>query len=116
VGTVNLIKDETMISAKVFLLPKAEIQRLQGIIDMTNELCPPIWDTVEAVTWNFGGGWEIDINICNAEPSPYVDAVLFHGGSEVYAWEICDDIVGEWHVILNEFERAFKFEIRSEEE
>ena len=101
-----------MIFTEIVELPKDEVVRFKGIIDMTNELCPPIWDTVEAVSVDFGYGWEIDINICNGEPSPYVDAVLFHDGCEVYTWEITDSVLGEWQVVLGgDINRAFRLEI-----
>ena len=73
-------------------------------------------ETIEVATVAFGDLWEMDVNICHGEPTPFVDAVLFHDGSEVYAWDISEEITGEWQVVIGEENRAFKLEIRAEED
>lgn len=92
-------------------LPRADIERFQSIIDGTSPW-PSDNDTIEVLTVDFGYGWEIDINIVNGEPTPFVDVMLFHDGSEVYAWEISERVTGEWAVVLGEdINRAFRLQV-----
>lgn len=107
-----------MIFTETRELPLADIQRFNGILDGTIKwpsTWPDRYETIEVLSVNFGDGWEIDINICFGEPTPYVDAVLFENGCEVYAWEIAEDIVGEWQVVLDgTINKAFRLEIAVE--
>lgn len=108
-----------MIFTEIRELPLADIQRYHSIIDGTTKWpssWPDRYETIEVLSVDFGGGWEMDINICHGEPTPYVDAVLFHDGCEVYAWEISETLVGEWQVVLgDDINRAFRLDIRAEE-
>jgi len=44
-------------------------------------------EVLHTASTDFGSGWEADIKIVNSEDGPYVDAVLFHNGSEVMCLE-----------------------------
>ena len=118
-----------MIYTEIVLLPKDELKRFQDLLDGTVE-----WshgsdaleisdkidyvdsDIIHAVGVAFGDLWEMDVNIVNGKDKPFIDAVLFHDGCECYAWDISDNIVGEWQVVLgDDIGRAFKLEVRAEE-
>lgn len=108
-----------MIFTETRELPEADIKYFQSILDGETP-----WPTdrpyddemITAVTVDFGYGWEIDVNIVKGEPTPYVDAILFHDGHEVYTWEISETLVGEWQVVLGaDLNRAFRLEIWPEE-
>lgn len=107
-----------MIFTEIRELPLADIQHFQSILDgetpwPTDRLYDD--EMITAVTVNFGDGWEIDVNIVKGEPTPYVDAILFHDGHEVYTWEIAEDITGEWSVVLDgTINKAFRLEIAVE--
>ncbi len=109
-----------MIYTETVLLPKDEIVRLQGILDKTlpwPAVYPDRYETFTAVSVSFGDDWEMDVNICACEEKPYVDVTLYQSGCEVYGWDISDLIMGEWQVVLgDDIGRAFKLEIRQEEE
>lgn len=93
-------------------LPKADIERFQSIIDGTTEWPSADRDVIDVLSVDFGYGWEVDINICRGIPTPYVDAILFHEGHEVYLWEISECVTGEWAVVLGEdINRAFRLQV-----
>ena len=107
-----------MIFIEIRELPQADIRRYHSILDGTRPwpVTPDRDEVILVLSVDFGYGWEMDVNICKGEPTPYVDVVLFHDGCEVYSWEICDELVGEWQVVLGaDLNRAFRLEIRPEE-
>lgn len=107
-----------MIYTKIVELPLADIKRLQSIIDGTIPFPDqrPHGDEIMCVSsFDFGDGWEIDINIVKGQPTPYLDAILYHHGCEVYGWDISEEIMGEWTVVLGgELDVAFRYEIAPE--
>ncbi len=109
-----------MIFTETVLLSAEDIKRYNGILDGTvawPDDLPEHTETILAASVHFGDLWEMDVSICPGEPTPFVDAVLFHDGCECYAWDISEVIHGEWQVVLgDDIGRAFKLEIRAEED
>lgn len=107
-----------MIFTETVEMSLEDIKRYDGIINGTiawPSTWPDRYETISVLTVNFGDGWEADVNICSGDPTPYVDAILFHDGCEVYLWEITENIVGEWQCVLGgDINRAFRFEIAAE--
>ena len=52
-------------------------------------------NTIQTYTASFNGGVEADIKVCDGNP-PFVDAVLYDGGSEVQLTEVSDELLGEY--------------------
>lgn len=72
-------------------------------------------DSFLVMSHNFGDGWEIDIKITKGEPTPFLDVILYEHGCEVHGWDISDDILGEWSVVMGGvINAAFRFEIAPE--
>lgn len=107
-----------MIYTKTVEIPIDDIKRLQSIVDGTIPF-PTDNSYVDEIicvsSFDFGDGWEIDINIVKGEPTPYIDAILYHNSCEVYGWELSEEITGEWSVVLGgELDVAFRYEIAPE--
>lgn len=106
-----------MIYHETRTIPIADVRRYQDIIDSKVgwlTVWPDDTEVIEVLSVDFGNGWEIDINIVKGEPTPYVDAILFEHGCEVYAWEISESLIGELSVVLSKDE--FHLEIFAEKE
>ncbi len=109
-----------MMFTETVLLPKEKLEYFQnllaGTIDWPARPSSSAPDIIYAAYAEFGDGWELDVNIVQGFDKPFVDAILFHDGSECYGWDITDSILGEWQVVLgDDINRAFKLEIRAEE-
>lgn len=104
-----------MIFTETREIPEADLVRLQAIIDGKSpwpERTLYAEDIISVLAIEFGDGWEMDINIVKGEPTPYVDAILFHDGSEVYTWEIRERVTGCWELVLGgDINRAFRLEV-----
>lgn len=110
-----------MIFTKTVLISAEEIKNYNGILDGTVEWPTTVGhkDAILVASIDFDDGWEIDVNICKGESTPYVDAILFRDGAEIYTWEIAKAIDGEWEVDLGGARRSerlvFKLYIQEEE-
>ena len=90
-----------MIFTETVLLTKEDLERFQGLLDGTIEWPKETFssapDIIYAAYAYFGDEWELDVNIVQGELKPFVDAKLFHQGSEVYNFfddqDITDSIV-----------------------
>jgi len=72
-------------------------------------------DSVLVMSHDFGDGWEIDVKITKGNPTPFLDVMLFEDGCEVYAWELSEELLGEWTVVMGgNIDAAFRFEIAAE--
>ncbi len=72
-------------------------------------------DSVLVMSHDFGDGWEIDIKIIKGDPTPFLDVILYEHGCEVHGWEISDEVLGEWSVVMGGVvNAAFRFEIARE--
>jgi hypothetical protein len=82
------------------LIPRDEVREMQNILSggkLDEQTAPD--GVIKTYTAKFGGGWEVDIKVCNAETEgggPYIDAVLFHDGSEVMTLDVSEDLLGEY--------------------
>lgn len=101
-------------------LPQAKITELEAILS-GKEPWPLNWpdddEIIQIITHDFGDGWEIDINLVKGEPTPYIDAILYEKGCEVYGWELTDKVLEEWSVVMGGvIDTAVRFEIVKEGE
>lgn len=75
-------------------LDDAKARELQQILDSGRLYdCVKSGDTIAVFTAEFGGGFSADIKVVNGEP-PYIDAVLFKNGCEVYMVEPHEFLLG----------------------
>jgi hypothetical protein len=80
-----------MKSTTVVCIPKNVCEEVDGFLSGSSEV-PDAGDsevllTVSTEVLGPREGLEVDIKVINSESGPYVDAVLFENGSEVYALE-----------------------------
>ena len=53
-------------------------------------------EVLRTLTFDFGGGIEADVKVCNGDTGPWVDSVLFEHGDEVQVLEPSDMLAGEY--------------------
>ena len=59
-------------------------------------------EIMNTFTVDFGDGIQVDINFINTDSGPYLDAILFNQGSEVYVAEPSWQLVGEYDLMFGD--------------
>ena len=82
-------------------VPRERVDELNHMLSLP--IIPDIGDheIVETFTVDFGEGIEADIKVCNGD-TPFVDPVIFENGSELCCIDVCDEIDGEYHFLVDD--------------
>ena len=91
---VRVVKD-LKIGKKLLADLEEILQRTTGLSDEP--------DVIETFTVWLDDGIEVDLKVCNGseDSGPYVDAVLFHSGSEACVLEVSDTLLGSYLFYYN---------------
>ena len=86
-----------LLRAEVLLVNCAVVSEIEGFLAKDKPVPDAGLDEVmNTFMANFGEGIEADIKFCNGDTGPYIDAVLFDEGSEVFVLEPSDILEGEY--------------------
>ena len=78
-------------------LNKDIVQEIQALLDKDVAVEDAGSDEImNTFTVDFGDGIQADINFINTDNGPYLDAILFNQGSEVFVLEPSYMLVGEY--------------------
>jgi molybdopterin biosynthesis enzyme MoaB len=81
-----------MSETRVIYIESNEADLMQSYLDSEGE---DRVGTIQTYTAVFNDNVEADIKVCNGNP-PFVDAVLYDGGTEVELREVTDELLGEY--------------------
>lgn len=84
-----------MNKTRTIAIVNKEAKQMQAFLDGQGQ---GSLNTIVTYTADFGKGIQADIKVCDAdkESTPFIDAVLFHEGSDIGCLDVGDELLGKY--------------------